>query len=144
MCKKLFLYTFNLSLRVEPVTIICDITTSLEPIAVQYSIYTSVTWKHPISLSYLYHLGVSGHFECDTGTEGKAQHADPAAEDLRVLLQDSIGRLQQDNTTSATLYLKCTSPKECLFTLQVTKNMTSKYTNTGNNVHITTGLRLGI
>ena len=49
---------------------------------------------------YLYNLGVSGHFECETGTEGKAHHADPAAEDLRMLLQDSESCLQQENTTN--------------------------------------------
>lgn len=48
---------------------------------------------------YLYNLGVGSHFEGDAGAKGKAQHGDPAAEDLRMLLQDSVGRLQQENTS---------------------------------------------
>lgn len=37
--------------------------------------------------------------EGDTDTEGQTHHGDPAAKDLRMLLQDSIGRLQQENTS---------------------------------------------
>jgi len=44
---------------------------------------------------YLHDLGVNRHPEGETGAEGKAQHGDPAADDLRMLLQDSVGGLQR-------------------------------------------------
>lgn len=50
-----------------------------------------------LQLPYLYNLGVNSHFEGHTGAEGKTEHSDPAAKDLRMLLQDSIGCLQQEN-----------------------------------------------
>lgn len=56
-------------------------------------------WIMKVYLSYLYNFRVCSHFQGDTGAKGKAQHGNPAAEDLRMLLQDSIGRLQQENTS---------------------------------------------
>ena len=46
---------------------------------------------------YFNNLGVNRHFEGHAGAHWKTQHADPAAEDLWVLLQDFVGRLQQGN-----------------------------------------------
>ena len=37
--------TENLSLRCKPVSMICEITTRLEPVLVQCATYTSVMWK---------------------------------------------------------------------------------------------------
>ena len=52
-----------------------------------------------MELSYLYNFGVSSHFEGESSARahGEAKRGDPVAEDLRVLLQDSVGRLQQGN-----------------------------------------------
>lgn len=44
-------------------------------------------------LSYFHNFGVSSHFEGYTGAQGQTQHADAAAVDLRMLLQDFIGLL---------------------------------------------------
>lgn len=52
---------------------------------------------------YLHNFGVSSQFEGDTGTKGEAHYGDPVAKDLRMLLQDSVGRLQQENMSEELL-----------------------------------------
>ena len=42
----------NMSLRRVPSSMICDITTTLEPIVIQYATYSSVIWKHLASSTY--------------------------------------------------------------------------------------------
>ena len=47
---------------------------------------------------YLNNLGENRHLQAHAGSEGKTQHADPAAHDLRVCLQESVGFLQREQT----------------------------------------------
>ena len=51
--------------------------------------------------TYLDNFGVNGHFESHRGSEGKAQHGDAAAEDLRMFLQEAEGNLQQEGAESS-------------------------------------------
>lgn len=45
---------------------------------------------------HLHNLGVGGHLEGQTGAEGQAYHANAAANNLRMFLQDLDGFLQED------------------------------------------------
>lgn len=49
--------------------------------------------------SNLHNLRIHHHFQGDTGAQGETQHGDSAAEDLRVLLEEFVGCLQEEKNS---------------------------------------------